>query len=50
MTYASGRAVQHYDMPAARAIVREARVNGYRFSSLIVGVVKSMPFQMKKKS
>ncbi|MBI4474372.1 MAG: DUF1592 domain-containing protein [Acidobacteria bacterium] len=50
MTYALGRAVHHYDMPAARAIVREAAADDYRFSSLILGVVKSMPFQMKKKS
>jgi hypothetical protein len=49
MTYALGRAVHHYDMPAARAIVREAAADDYRFSSLILGVVKSMPFQMKKK-
>jgi hypothetical protein len=48
MTYALGRAVQHSDMPAARAIVREAATDDYRFSSLILGVVKSVPFQMKK--
>jgi hypothetical protein len=49
MTYALGRVVNHDDMPAARAVVREAAADNYRFSSLILGVVKSMPFQMRMK-
>jgi hypothetical protein len=49
MTYALGRAVSYHDMPAARAIVREAAADDYRFSSLILGVVKSEPFQMRMK-
>jgi len=47
LTYATGRAVTPYDMPAARSIVREAARNDYRFSSLVLGVVKSVPFQMR---
>ena len=49
MTYAVGRATQYYDMPAVRAIARQAALEDYRFSSLIVGVVKSAPFQMRMK-
>jgi hypothetical protein len=49
MTYALGRAVSYHDMPAARAIVREAAADDYRFSSLILGVVKSEPFRMRMK-
>ena len=48
-TYAMGRGVEHYDMPAVRAIVRDAARNNYRFSSLILGIAKSVPFQMKVK-
>jgi Protein of unknown function (DUF1592)/Protein of unknown function (DUF1588)/Protein of unknown function (DUF1587)/Protein of unknown function (DUF1585)/Protein of unknown function (DUF1595)/Cytochrome C oxidase, cbb3-type, subunit III len=49
MTYAAGRAVTPYDMPAVRGVVREADRNNYRLSSLVVGVVKSVPFQMRMK-
>jgi mono/diheme cytochrome c family protein len=48
MTYALGRGVEYYDMPAIRAIVHDAARNDYRFSSLIMGVVKSTPFQMRR--
>ncbi len=48
LTYALGRSLAYYDMPTVRAIVRDAARNDYRFSSLVVGVVKSMPFQMRK--
>src|SRR5262249_53403983 len=46
--FALGRAPEEYDAPAIRKIVREARANGYRFSSLILGITKSTPFQMRK--
>jgi mono/diheme cytochrome c family protein len=49
MTYALGRPVEHYDMPAVRAIVRDAGKGNYRFSSLVAGVVKSSAFQFKMK-
>ena len=48
MTYALGRGVEHYDRPAIRAIVREAATNDYRWSSLILGVARSLPFQMRR--
>ena len=47
LIYALGRGVEHYDMPAVREIVRSAAENDYRFSSLVEGVVKSVPFQMR---
>jgi hypothetical protein len=47
LTYALGRVVTTSDMPVVRAIVRNAGRNGYRFSSLVVGVVHSQPFQMR---
>jgi mono/diheme cytochrome c family protein len=49
MTYALGRPVEHTDMPTVRAILRESGKNNYRFSTMIVGVVKSPAFQMKVK-
>jgi Protein of unknown function (DUF1592)/Protein of unknown function (DUF1588)/Protein of unknown function (DUF1585)/Protein of unknown function (DUF1595)/Protein of unknown function (DUF1587)/Planctomycete cytochrome C len=49
MTYALGRGVQYYDMPSVRAIVRDAGHTDYKLSSIVVGIVKSTPFQMKVK-
>ena len=48
LTFALGRGVEPYDGPAVRKIVREARANDYRFSSIIVGVIKSAPFTMRR--
>jgi mono/diheme cytochrome c family protein len=48
LTYALGRRVEYFDMPAVRAIAHDAARTGYRFSSLVVGIVKSAPFQMKR--
>jgi len=48
LTYALGRRVDYFDMPAVRAIVRDAARQDYRFSSLIAGIVKSVPFTMKR--
>ena len=48
LIYALGRGVEHYDAPAIRGIIREAAANDYRWSSLISGVVKSTPFQMRR--
>ena len=48
MTYALGRGVEYFDMPSVRKIGRDAAAGGYRWSDLILGVVESMPFQMKK--
>ena len=47
MTYALGRGVEAHDMPAIRKIVREAEASGYRWSSIVLGVVNSTPFQMR---
>jgi mono/diheme cytochrome c family protein len=47
MTFALGRGVEYYDAPAVRKIVRDAEKDGYKFSSLILGIVKSTPFQMR---
>ena len=49
MTYAIGRGVEYYDMPVIRQIVRDADKNNDRFSSILMGIVKSAPFQMRTK-
>ena len=48
LTYALGRGVEYYDMPAIRQILRKAAVEDYSWSSLVVGIVNSMPFQMRR--
>jgi len=48
MTYALGRGVEYYDAPATRAIVRNARAQNYRMSSIIMGIVKSPTFEMRQ--
>ena len=48
LTFALGRGVEYYDAPAVRRIVREASAEDYRWSALIVGIVRSVPFQMKR--
>src|SRR6185436_7201673 len=50
MTYALGRGVAAEDMPSVRAIVRDASGRDYRFSSLVLGIVRSTPFTMRIKS
>jgi hypothetical protein len=47
LIYALGRGLDYRDMPAVRAIVQEAAQNNYKVSSLIMGVVRSTPFQMR---
>jgi mono/diheme cytochrome c family protein len=49
MTYALGRGVEYYDMPTLRSIVHNAEKSNYRFSSLVLGVVKTEQFQMSMK-
>jgi hypothetical protein len=48
LTYALGRSVEYYDMPTVRKIVRDSAKDNYRFSSIVLGIAKSAPFQMKK--
>jgi hypothetical protein len=50
MTYALGRGVEDVDMPALRAIVRDAAKDDNRFSAILLGVVKSPQFQMRAKT
>jgi peptidoglycan/xylan/chitin deacetylase (PgdA/CDA1 family) len=50
MTYALGRGVEYYDNPTVRAIARQAALDNYRMSSLIISIVKSTPFQMRRAS
>jgi hypothetical protein len=50
LTYGLGRGVEYYDAPAIRAITREAAASDYRFESIVIGVVKSLPFQMRGRS
>jgi len=50
LTYGTGRALKYYDMPVVRSITRDAAKNDNRFSSLILGIVKSDPFQMRVKA
>ena len=50
MTYALGRGVDTRDMPAVRRVVRDAAAQDYRFSSIVLGIVKSVPFQMRVKA
>ncbi|MCH8268982.1 MAG: DUF1588 domain-containing protein, partial [Acidobacteria bacterium] len=48
LTYALGRGVEYTDAPAIRRMMREAAPGGYRWSSLVTGIVKSTPFQMRR--
>ncbi len=48
LMYALGRNLEYYDMPAVRKIVRDAARDNYRFSSIVMGIVNSAPFQMRK--
>lgn len=50
LTYAVGRGLEPSDLPAVRGIVREAAAHDYRFSALILGVVESDAFQMRRSS
>ena len=47
MTYALGRGVEYFDMPVIRSIVRDAEQDGYRFSSIIRGIIESPQFLMR---
>jgi mono/diheme cytochrome c family protein len=48
MSYALGRGVEYYDRPTLRRIVRDASRDGFRWSSVVVGIVSSAPFQMRR--
>jgi hypothetical protein len=48
LTYALGRGLEYYDAPAVRDIARHARADDYRFSSVVLGIVNSTPFKMRR--
>ena len=48
LVYATGRTLEHYDMPTVRRIVRESARSDYRFSALVQGVVRSEQFRMRR--
>jgi mono/diheme cytochrome c family protein len=48
MIYALGRGVEYYDLPVVRQIVRDAAQSDYKWSSVILGIAKSLPFQMRR--
>jgi hypothetical protein len=48
LTYALGRGLDAHDMPVVRSIVRQSAARDYHFSSLVMGIVNSVPFQMRK--
>jgi hypothetical protein len=50
LTFALGRGIEPFDAPAVRQIVREAKAGNDRFSAVILAVVRSTPFQMRKSS
>jgi hypothetical protein len=50
LAYALGRRIEYYDRPAVRLIVEQAAPKEYRWSSLILGIVKSPAFQMRSKT
>ncbi len=50
LTYALGRGVEEYDRPVIRKIVREASGHGQRWSDIVLGIVTSTPFQMRRVS
>ncbi len=48
LTYALGRGLEYYDMPAVRRIVRDAARDDHRFSAVLTSIVESIPFQMRR--
>src|SRR5205823_813543 len=50
LTYALGRGLEEYDRPVIRKITREALAQDQRWSAIILGIVKSAPFQMRRAS
>jgi len=48
LTYALGRGLEYYDAPAVRQIARNAAAHNYSWSSIILGIVQSTPFQKRR--
>jgi len=47
LTYALGRGLQYYDMPVVRGLLEDTQDDGYKFSEIVLGIVKSVPFQQR---
>jgi hypothetical protein len=47
LTYALGRGLEHYDQPVVRGILRDAETSDYRFTELVIGIVRSTPFTLR---
>ena len=47
LTYGLGRGLEYYDAPVVRQILRDASVTDYRWSTIIMGIIQSQPFQMR---
>jgi hypothetical protein len=48
MTYGLGRGIEYYDMPAVREVRDRARQDDYRMNTIVMGIVQSVPFVMKR--
>jgi hypothetical protein len=48
LTYALGRGLEHFDLPVVRQVRREAAAKEHRFSELVLAIVNSVPFQMRR--
>jgi Protein of unknown function (DUF1585) len=48
MTYGLGRGLEYQDMPLVRQIARDAEKKDYRFSAIVMGIIQSAPFEMKR--
>jgi hypothetical protein len=48
LTFALGRGIEPYDGPAVRGVVRSSRPDEYRFETVVLNIVKSTPFQMRR--
>jgi hypothetical protein len=48
LTYALGRGVEYYDMPAVRKIASDTTAQGGKWSALVLAIVRSTPFQMRR--
>lgn len=48
LSFSLGRGIEYYDRPTLRAIVKDAAPGGYRWSAIIMGIIKSAPFQMRR--
>jgi hypothetical protein len=48
LVYALGRGLEYYDQPVVRQLMRDSKSDDYRWSSIILGIVNSTPFQMRR--